>query len=127
MMKCLDYKPNIGGEAEYAYCLALALKKLGHRITVLATSCSTSVSEDKSLPGRAIRKFDLEKFVPLNRVMGWVKWSIAMRTLKESVRRVYYAESPDICLETSYSAWWYFAPAAWLFRAIFFFRMVLNR
>ncbi|MFX0195028.1 MAG: glycosyltransferase family 4 protein [Candidatus Hodarchaeota archaeon] len=105
LMLCPDYKPNFGGEAEVAYCLAVELRKLGYIVTVLAPNCPEEVPEDTNLPDAVIRQLDLGRFVPLNRIRGWLTWPVAMRGMLESVRRVVLEKSPDICFVTSYMTW----------------------
>ncbi len=105
LMVCPDYKPNPGGEAEVAYCLAVALQQLGHTMTVLAPRVDERVPEDDSLFGAVRRELALDRFRSMKSWRGWLTWPIAMGALFAAVRRAARKSEPDICIVTSYMTW----------------------
>jgi phosphatidylinositol alpha-1,6-mannosyltransferase len=105
LMVCPDYKPNLGGVAELAYCLAIQLRDLGNDIRVLAPPVAEHVPEDDDLPGSIDRRLQRWGFRSLATPAGWVKWPGAMRTLTESVQQVDAEFRPDLCFVTSYMPW----------------------
>lgn len=105
LMVCPDYKPNVGGEAELAFGLARGLETGGNRVTVLAPVHPDGAPEDFELHGSVVRELDLDRFLPLTSIRGWLAWPGAMAGLARTIRRLKRSFSPDACLVTTYMTW----------------------
>lgn len=105
LLVCPDFKPNLGGEAELAFRLSVALEARGHSVAVLAPPSPGTVPEDKILGDALVRSLDLAAFRSLNTIEGWLRWPVAMCRLIASLQRQMVNHRAEICLLASYRTW----------------------
>jgi phosphatidylinositol alpha-1,6-mannosyltransferase len=100
-----DFKPTLGGEAEFAYALSSSLLDLGLPVRVLVPPCTNDVPEDQAFGGQIERKLHLEKFRSIKSPRGLFGWPIAMFALTRSIGNAAAAHRADLCLVTSHMTW----------------------
>jgi glycosyltransferase involved in cell wall biosynthesis len=100
-----DFKPTLGGEAEFAYALSVALLERGLPIKVLVPPCKNIVPEDQALGDNIKRRLELEKFASVKTLRGLLGWPAAMLALARSIGKVAKAHRAEICLVTSHMTW----------------------
>ena len=105
LLICSEFKPSLGGEAELAYQLALAIDEQENKLSVLAPPCDQEVAEDHKLSNTPIRELDVAAFPPLQRIKGWLYWPFAMIKMIRTMKKVVKAKKTNVILITSYHSW----------------------
>ena len=100
-----DFKPTLGGEAEFAYALSVALLDLGLPIEVLVPPCEHNVPEDQVLGDEIERRLDLKRFTSIKKLRGLFGWPAAMLALVRSIGKAAAAHCANLCLVTSHMTW----------------------